>query len=165
MTIFGNKSLRKKRRGRKVDKNTAVKTILSFFTTWKNLHHNEARSRRLTLQSVALHLENYFFHKTFGRKNVEKSQKGQPKLNAGAFSVAQAAFGRHRRHNMPGRWYEIPNASWKNLGFQFFSPKPRCRVFFGCLKFRPWSVKTLSLQLSNKQRDPTIAFIEKGRHS
>ena len=55
----------------------------------------------------------------------------------------------------------------KKPGFSIVFPEnlsPSFFDIFGCQKTRPWSVKTFSLQLSNKQRDTTIAFKENGRH-
>ena len=73
---------------------------------------------------VALYLEKYFFHKTLGHKNVEESLKGQLKVNAGAFSVSQTAFGRHKRHNRPGIDMKNQLLPEKTRVFNSFPRKP-----------------------------------------
>ena len=48
---------------------------------------------------------------------------------------------------------------WKILDLQLFSPKTRRRKTFGNQKIR-LPIATLPIQLSNKQIDPTNAFVE-----
>ena len=65
----------------------------------------------------------------------------------------------------PEKCDKVTLVLWKNLGFQLFSPKTRRRKTFVHRKFRNRSLTTLSMQLRNKQTDPTNAFVENERQS
>ena len=93
---------------------------------------------------------------------MEKSENFT-KLNAttALYSFAHPALGSHIWDIRTKKSDKVTLVLRKNLGFQLFSPKTRRRKHFSRQKTQPWSITTLSMELSNKQTDPTIAFVEK----
>ena len=59
----------------------------------------------------------------------------------------------------------VTPALWKNLVFQLVSAKICPRKTFGSRKFQPRSIRTLPMQLSNKQMDPLNTIVEKERRN
>ena len=57
------------------------------------------------------------------------------------------------------------NCSLKKSGFPFIFEKLAGKKNFGHRKFRPRSITTLQVQLSNKQTYATNAFVENERQS
>ena len=89
------------------------------------------------------------------------------RLNAtnASYSIAQSVMGCHKWDIRAEKCEIVTPALWKNLVFQLVSAKIRPRKTFGSRKFQPRSIRTLPMQLSNKQMDPLNTIVEKERRN
>ena len=127
------------------------------------MHHFQALQTRKTLDNAEIYSKKpNFFQKNFDQKLVEKSEnfRLKTKCNLRIIFHHLSSSGMSYMGYRPEECHKVVLALWKNLGFQLLWPKTRVRRSFVHPKIRLRSIPNFSIQLTNKQTNPTNAFVE-----